>query len=103
MSVAKDKRYAADQRLCFSRMQVQVSHIAAVIIYTVNNHIGLNLCTPDSICVFRTLSVSAADSICGKWTQRRGVVNKKGKNHVNYLKFSKASSFQNFLNSILPV
>ena len=36
----------------------------------------------------------ASDSICGKWTQRGGGgVNKNGKNHVNYLKFSKATQF----------
>ena len=46
----------------------------------------------DSICATRTLSVLASDSTCGKWTQRRGGVNKKSKN-VNYLKFSKASLF----------
>ena len=66
-------------------------------IITVHNHIGLYLRKPDSICVFRTLSVLASDSICGKWTQRRGGVNKKGKNHVNYLKFSKASLFMGLL------
>ena len=35
----------------------------------------------------------ASDSICGKSTQRRMEVNKKGKNHANDLKFSKARLF----------
>ena len=64
---------------------------------TVYNHIGLCLCNPDSICVFLTLPVLASDSICGKWTQRREGVNKKGNNHVNDLKFSIVSLFTGLL------
>ena len=51
---------------------------------------GLYLCFPDSICASIVLYLWEMD------TTARGV-NKKGKNHVNYLKFSKVSLFTGLL------